>query len=204
MQEKDDLARKIGSKLKQLRKRSGLTLKNIAGTTELSSALLSRIENGLAMPSIQTLQVIANTMKVNLGYFFEKEEKERGYVISRQGTRKVSYSERGSKGKIAYEVELLGEGMENPFMEPIVATLVARNDQDLEGISHGGQELLFVLEGKMELTLGEKKFILKKGDAAYYDGDIPHKGISLGKRLARTLNVHLIPGRRVGTFEITD
>jgi len=202
MEAKDELARRIGSKVMEIRKQEGLTLKRLAEATDLSPALLSRVENGLAMPSIPTLQMIADSLKVDIGYLF-KGEGEKRYVISRKGSRKVSYSERGSTGKTTYEVEFLAEGMENPFMEPIIATLLAREDEDFSAIAHGGQELMYVLEGKVELTLGEKKITLRKGDAAYWDGDIPHKGISLSKKPARSLNVHLIPGRRVGTFETT-
>jgi len=203
MDKKDELARRIGSKIKEIRKESGLTLKQLADATELSPALLSRVENGLAMPSIPTLQMIADSLKIDIGYLF-KSEGEKRYVISRKGSRKVSYSERGSTGKTTYEVELLAEGMENPFMEPIIATLLARDDEDFSAVSHGGQEVMYVLEGSVELTLGEKKVVLRKGDAAYWDGDIPHKGISLSKKPARSLNVHLIPGRRVGSFETAD
>jgi transcriptional regulator with XRE-family HTH domain len=200
MEKKEELARRIGNKVREIRKEAGLTLKQLAEATELSPALLSRVENGQAMPSLSTLQTIANSLKVDIGYLF-KIEGEKRYVISRKGTRKVSYSERGSTGEPTYEVEQLAEGMENPFMEPIIATLLARKDEDFNAIAHGGQELMYVLEGKVELTLGEKKIILRKGDAAYWDGDIPHKGISLSKKPARSLNVHLIPGRRVGSFQ---
>ena len=58
MENKNDLARRIGKRGKELRKQSGLTLKRLAEETKLSVPLLSRIENGLLMPSIQTLQEI--------------------------------------------------------------------------------------------------------------------------------------------------
>jgi len=203
MNVKDSLARRIGNRVRGIRKQAGLTLKQLAEASGLTPGTLSKIENGLTKPSITTLQMIANSLKVDIGYLF-KIEGEKRYVISRKGIRKVSYSERGSTGKPTYKVELLSEGMENPFMEPIIATLLARKDEDFNAIAHGGQELMYVLEGKVELTLGEKKFILKKGDAAYFDGDLPHKGISLSKKPARSLNVHLIPGTRVGSFETTD
>ncbi len=49
--------------------------------------------------------------------------------------------------------------------------------------------------------LGEEKFILKKGDALYLNGSVPHKAISLSKRPARSLSINLIPGSRTGFFE---
>jgi len=200
---KDDLARRIGSRLKELRKVMGLSMKQLAEATNLSPPLFSRIENGLVMPSIPTLQLIAHFLKVDLTYFFKKEE-ARGYVITRQGSRRMAYARRGSKGRVTYGLELLAEGMENPFMEPCIVTEFARPHEDFPLAKHDGQEFVYVLQGKLELTLGEKKFALNKGDAAYFIGEIPHGGKSLSKKLTRTLNVHLIPGTRIGTFPTTE
>lgn len=203
MKGKNDLALRIGSRLKGLRKTLGFNLKQLAEATNLSPPLFSRIENGLVMPSIPTLQTISNILKVDLGYFFKKEE-DRGYVITRQGRRKMTYSKRGSKKKAIYGLELLAEGMENPFMEPCIVTEFAGPHEDFPLAKHDGQEFIYVLEGKLELTLGEKKIALNKGDAAYFIGEIPHGGKSLSKKPARTINVHLIPGTRIGTFEAND
>jgi transcriptional regulator with XRE-family HTH domain len=197
---KGDLAKRIGIKLKELRKSMGLSMRQLAEETGLSPPLFSRIENGLVMPSISTLQEIANALKVDIGYFFKKEE-ERGYVITRQGSRRISYARRGLKRKITYGLEILAEGMENPFMEPCIVTEFARPYEDFQLAKHDGQEFVYVLEGRLELTLGEKKFALNRGDAAYFIGDIPHGGKSLSKKPAKTMNVHLIPGTRIGTFE---
>ena len=197
MENKDDLARRIGVRVKGLRKGSGLTQKRLAEATGLSSGLLSRIENGLAMPSIPTLESIANCLRVAIGDFFKEGEKR--YVVSRQGKRRVIKSKRG------YVVEFLNEGMKNAFMEPAIVTTKREEVGEPVRMSvHGGQEFVYVLEGIVALTLGEKKIRLKKGDVAYFDGDIPHKGVSVGKKSARTLNVHLIPGQQVGTFESVD
>ena len=200
MENKDEFAKQIGNKIKELRKAAGLTLKQLAKATELSAPLISKIENGLTMPSIPSLRVIADALKVNTGYFFRDEE-ERGYVISRQGNRKIVVSERGPSKKISYELELLAEGMVNPFMEPAIVMLMGKDqDKEIELATHEGQESMYVIEGRMELTLGEKKYTLKKGDAAYWNGSVPHKGISLSKKPAKTLNIHLVPGKRTGTF----
>jgi transcriptional regulator with XRE-family HTH domain len=195
MNNKEELTIRIGKRLKVLRKESNLTLKQLAEATNLSPALLSRIENGHAMPSILTLQMISNALKSDISECFKGDENLR-YVISRKSDRRSSASERG------YEVEYPAAGMHNPFMEPAIVRMKGKDqEKEVKEISHGGQEFVYVIEGTVEMTLGNKKFILKKGDTVYFDGEIPHKGISLSKKPARSLNVHLIPGRRVGTFE---
>lgn len=200
MPNKDALTGRIGKNLKALRQGMGLSQKILASSSRLSPTLISRIESGLVMPSIATLQEIADSLKVDIAYFFRGEGARR-YVITRRGSRKVSPAKRGPKGEVTYGLELLAEGMENPFMEPCIVTEYARPGDEFQLAKHDGQEFIYVLEGKLELTLGEQKFTLTEGDAAYFLGEIPHGGRSLGKRSARTLNVHLIPGSRIGTFE---
>jgi transcriptional regulator with XRE-family HTH domain len=202
MESKNDLARRIGSKVKELRIVSGLTQKRLAETTGLSPGLLSRIENGLTMPSIPTLQTISNNLNTEVGYFF-KDEEEEGYIVTHPGVRRIVVSKSGPHDKIAYELELLAEGMKNPFMEPAIVTHVGKG-KEVEARVHDGQEFMYVLEGRIKLTLGSRDFILKKGNAAYWNGTVPHKGIGLGKKPAKALHVHLIPGRWTGTFQYSD
>jgi len=114
MEKKDELARRIGSRVKELRKESNLTQKRLAEATSLSPGLLSRIENGLAMPSIPTLQIISNTLKADIGYFFQDGE-EKGFIITNPGKRHVVVSRSGPHRRIAYELELLAEGMKKPL-----------------------------------------------------------------------------------------
>jgi transcriptional regulator with XRE-family HTH domain len=190
-QERDDLAARIGSNLKELRTAMGLSPKRLAEETKLSPAFFSRLEKGSVMPSIPTLQIIADALKVDIEQFFGRGE-EKGYVINRAEKRRFVRP----KGK-PYHVALLAENMENPFMEPFLCALPRKDkDGETEFTTHEGQEFCYVVEGSMELTLGDQKFTLKKGDAAYWNGIIPHKGTGVGKEPAIALNVHLIPGKR--------
>lgn len=199
---KNNLAKRIGSRLKQIRKQSGLTQKRLAEGTGLSSALLSRIENGLTVPSIPTLEMITKTLKVEIGYFF-KEEKGDRYIISSCAKRRVILSRNQYNQKPAYELELLTEGMKDPFMEPFIVSSVGK-EEEVEARTHDGQEFMYVLEGRVKLNLDGEVFLLKKGDAAYWNGVVPHKATSLGKRVAKSLHVHLIPGCWTGTFQFED
>jgi transcriptional regulator with XRE-family HTH domain len=199
---KNHLAKRIGGRLKQLRKQSALTQRQLAKGTGLSSALLSRIENGLAVPSIPTLEIISRTLKVGIGYFF-KEEKGDRFIISPCAKRRIILSRNQCNKKPAYELELLTEGMKDPFMEPFIVSPMGR-EEEVEERTHDGQEFMYVLEGRIKLNLDGEIFLLKKGDAAYWNGVVHHKVTSMGAKVAKSLHVHLIPGRWTGTFHFED
>lgn len=199
-QVKDDLAKRIGIRLHGRRKEARLTLAQLTKLSGLSSTLISRIENGRVMPSIQALQAIATALTVNIDYFFRKEE-EREYVISRAGSREILLSDIGEDGVPAHEVQPLADGFEGALMEPVLITVWAKNEVDtVEPTTHEGQEFMYILEGTLSFSLGSKEFVLRKGDAVYWNGTVPHSGRSIGSKSARTLNVLFMPGKRASSF----
>ncbi len=196
---KKELAQRIGRRLRRFREEAGLTLKQLAEASALSAPFLSRIEHSRTMPSVPTLQVIADALKVDVESFFRQEE-ERRFVISLKNSRRKVFAVRGEEKKVNYEMELLAEGMDSPLMEPALVTALVRGGEvDLN--SHGGQEFCYVVEGEVEVTLGSHRFHLQPGDAAYWDGRLPHGAVSLGPKPSKTLNVHLVPGKRTGSFQ---
>jgi transcriptional regulator with XRE-family HTH domain len=197
---KNKLAGRIGSKLKSLRTQRGLTLQEMAKKMHLSPSFFSRVENGQVMPSIHTLLKIAETLKTDVGVFFQEFE-ERGYVVSRRGRRRVVLADEGRfdgspSERRSYDAELLADGMENRFMLPLLVTLV-KKDPDIKPYAHGGQEFIYLLEGKVEANLGGDKVMLEEGDTILYDGNIPHRFLSLSKKPARALAVLVAPDRRL-------
>jgi len=189
--ERNELAKRIGSNLKEVRTAMGLSPKRLAEQTKLSPAFFSRLEKGDVMPSIRTLQAIADALKVDIESFFRRGD-QKGYVINREEKRSFVRP----KGKY-YRIALLADNMENPFMEPFLCELPRKNKEgETELTTHEGQEFCYLVEGRMELTLGDQTFVLKRGDSAYWNGIVPHKGTSISEKPAIALNVHLIPGKR--------
>ena len=60
-------------------------------------------------------------------------------------------------------------------------------------LMHEGQEMAFVLEGTSEFYYDGQIYIVKAGDAMYFDSDRPHMTRSIGSKLARVLVVFSNP-----------
>jgi len=60
-------------------------------------------------------------------------------------------------------------------MEPFLVTLEPATIKSTKTSTHEGEEFIFVLEGEMEVTLGNHTDILHPGDSIYYDSTIPHR-----------------------------
>lgn len=77
----DPLASRIGARIRELRREAGLTLEKLAYESEVGSkGYLSDVEKGLARPSVETLQVIADRLEVallDLVTFPDEDERQR-------------------------------------------------------------------------------------------------------------------------------
>ncbi len=67
----NDLPIKIGEKVKKLRVIRGMTQSALAGDF-MTRNMLSRIENGAALPSIPTICYLSERLSINPGYFFSE------------------------------------------------------------------------------------------------------------------------------------
>jgi len=73
-----------------------------------------------------------------------------------------------------YHYESLGHQKQNRKMEPFLVTLNPAEVRQPEPNQHVGEEILFVLEGQVEVRLSDHTDILNPGDSIYYDSKLPH------------------------------
>jgi len=179
----------IGEKIKRFREDHALTLKDMAERTGLSTAVLSQIENHLISPPLGTLIRLTRALDLRPGHFFDQHPDRPFTIVRKEERRPVSRfaSKRGIQ--YGYSYESLGHDMKDRHMEPFLVTLEPATLASPKPASHHGEEFLFVLEGEMEVTLGEHSDVLQPGDAIYYDSNIPHLVRCRGKEKALILAV---------------
>ena len=174
--EKNDQAEylQIGEKIKRFREDNALTLQDMTERTGLATAVLSQIENHLISPPLGTLIRLTRALDLRPGHFFDQHPDRSFTIVRRDERRPVSRfaSKRGVQ--YGYSYESLGHDMKDRHMEPFLVTLEPATLASPKPASHDGEEFLFVLEGEMEVTLGEHSDVLQPGDAIYYDSNIPH------------------------------
>lgn len=179
----------VGEKIKRLREGKGVSLRELADLTGFSSAVLSQIENHLVSPPLGTLIRIAKALDVRPSFFFD-EHPDRSFTIVRKDERKPVSRFASKRGvRYGYSYESIGHDMKGRHMEPFLVTLEPITHADPKPSSHEGEEFLFVLEGEMEVRLGEHSDVLHPGDAVYYDSSIPHLVRCHGGKETRILAV---------------
>jgi len=180
----------LGSQIRQLRLKKGLTLKDISLLSGLSKPLLSQIENNIAAPPIATLLKISKALGVNIGYFFQECQSPDCIVLVRsQDRREVMRRIHEEASSVGYRYESLAYPKTEKHMEPFLVEIEPRNEKELIFYNHQGEEFLYVLDGEMEFRAAEKVVELKTGDSLYFESHIPHALRALGGRKASILAV---------------
>ena len=172
----------IGANIRHQREATGLSLTELARQANLTKGALSKIETGKGSPAISTVLRIAEALGTTLADLFAESECSAPYVLTRSGEGQIITRD-GSR--FGYSYESLGLDMKHKAMEPFLLTIRPGDPQGV--FHHGGQEFIYMLSGQMEITVGEQKLRLRRGDALYFDPSHTHGTRILGKRPARFL-----------------
>lgn len=173
-------AESVGANIRRLRTAKGMTLDRLASLSELTRGYISLVERGLKMPSIAALLRMAAALEVKAAYFFDpNSEPAPRYTLFRQGDRKTTTLKEGS-----FELLALAAGRTRKMMEPF---LLSPPLKSASRASHAGEEMLFVVNGKIAIKLDGEELILSKGDCLYFSGETPHEVRSLGRQKAEIL-----------------
>jgi transcriptional regulator with XRE-family HTH domain len=185
----------IGQKIKTLRQRKELTLKDVSERTGLSKPLLSQIENNLTAPPIATLLKISNALEVTIGHFFQERVSSERISVVRAGDRATAIRRRRNLGdnRVGYRYEALAGSMSDKNMEPFLVDIDPRNPEDMIFYQHRGEEFLFVLEGRLEFRGGDQVIILDIADSIYFDSSIAHALRGLDQCPAKAIGVIYAP-----------
>jgi transcriptional regulator with XRE-family HTH domain len=169
---------RIGPKLRVLRLRKKLGLVQLSRHTGLSSAMLSKIERGLLFPTLPTLLRIAMVFGVSLEYFFREDPKRSRTAVVRKEDR-ISLPNRPDAIP-AYTFECLNFPVTDRKMDAFYAEF-PRDAGSSEVHRHDGAELIFIVRGKLAVTVDEEETILSAGDAMYFDSDAEHSYRAYGR-----------------------
>jgi quercetin dioxygenase-like cupin family protein/DNA-binding phage protein len=179
----------LGRRLKALRTEHGVTLAQLGSMVGLSASYLSQIERNKAQPSLTTLSSVADKLGVEMRFFFEGSTPV--WQVVRNGTGKEFSDE---TGKATFEI--LSSGAVRGKFEPYRITCQPSTTIDED--THPGEELIFILEGQLEVSVGEEVFPLTQGDSIHYQGSQPHAWRNVSGReccLLWALSPPVVPSR---------
>ena len=101
-----EIDKHLGKKITEFRKAIGLTQSGLAELCNLSTETISRLERGVNIPSLKTLERIAHYLKVPLKNFFDFGNKDKYLNLQREIDRLSHYlrTKKPADVKMAYDI----------------------------------------------------------------------------------------------------
>ena len=180
------LATVIAERVRGYRRQLELTVGQLAARSGLSKGMLSKIENAQTSPSLATLARLSEALSVPVTAFFRGLDEEQD-VLHVQAGQGLEIQHRGTQRGHGYQ--LLGR-MRAPHdrLEPLLVTLVERTEV-FPLYQHPGTEFIYMLDGRMEYSYGNARFVLDAGDTLQFSGEVTHGPTALLELPIRFLSV---------------
>ena len=182
------LARTVGDRLRVLRKSQKITLVELAKTSGVDSATISRIETGRMTGTLESHTRLARALGAKLTELYAGIEEARSReLISVQSaaSRTDVYVHQAGKSSMAM---LTTEVLKKKMM-PVLIAIEPGGATHREETRVGTEKFLYVLEGEAEAKIGEAVHVLKRGSSLYFDASLPHALRNPGSRPVKCLSI---------------
>lgn len=174
----------LGENILAIRKKHGLTIKELAESVNVSASMLSQIERGLANPSIATMKAIADALEEPLYNFFLPQIENNTFLISRAATRNKYAFHPERDGSIhpqqrpdGYELERLSV-WDNANFEMLRVKLPPGISSNAIPRLHDDDEIAYVESGTVRIQLGTESEVLNPHDSVCIPARTPHRWIN--------------------------
>lgn len=175
----------IGPRLKELRTRRGLSQTELAKMVGVTPSTISQVESNLIYPSLPALLKIAEVLSVEIGAFFRGEGEEDHPVVFREAegldVRLAALPEGSVTARLLTPLDL------EPKAEPYLLEIRPRGSIHNHFMTHKGEEMGYLLSGRLQFTLGTGVHNVEEGDVIYLTSGMPSQWKNPGPEPARLL-----------------
>ena len=166
------LEESVGSAIKELRQRHGLTIAQVSEQASISRGMLSKIENGQTSAGMETLARIARALGVSMSMLFSIYDVTASTAQDIKKGKGLEVVRRGTKSGHTYQLLAYDQGPVKHF-EPFLIT-IEDDSERYPSFEHPGTEFIYMLEGRIEYRVGQETYVLEPGDALNFQGEVPH------------------------------
>lgn len=166
----DDVSRR----LKAVRSRLKLSQRALARKAGVPSSSVSLIESGKISPSVGVLKRLLDAVGVSLAEFFSFDVPQADAVFFRSD--ELMPIKRGG-----VDFRQVGGDLTHHKIQILHEVYAVGADTGRVMLSHDGEEGGIVLQGAVEVTVGDRSRVLRVGDAYLFDSRTPHRFRNVGE-----------------------
>jgi len=163
----------VGARVRALRLRQDLTLKDVAERTGVSVSMLSMLERGVASASVGTLVSVASALGVHMYDLFDHPDGQNASPVTRVEEQSVIRMGTGTTRRVAHHDLAAG-------LEFAVNTYEPAGDSGPTATHHDGREFGVLISGRLSVELDGQVHELQPGDLIAYSSTRPHRITNVG------------------------
>ena len=177
----------IGKLIKELRTNMKMTQAELARKSGVDFTTISKLEKGSRPGNVTTHRKLAEALGITLSELYRKiEEPSRPVLevnsIGKHKTDTFYYNKKAIS-------QILLERISSHKMVPEILLLEKTGVTHMEQKPRGTEQFIFILEGNLEIKIGETIQQLKKGESIYFDASLPHLLKNISNKTTRALRI---------------
>jgi transcriptional regulator with XRE-family HTH domain len=176
---------RLGLRIKELRIKRGLSQAELAKFVGVTPSTVSQVEANIIYPSLPALLKMAEVLSVDISSVFQKSmELEKRIIFPAVEALSVGFPDlpKGSiEGRLLTPPDFEGK------MEPYVIEIAPNRDLPAHFFLHKGEEMGYLLSGKLRMSLNKAAYTVRAGDAIYLTSEMPSQWRNPGPGVARLL-----------------
>ncbi len=153
-----------GSRIRKIRRQQQQTQQQIADACGCTKGLLSKIESGACQPALATLTKIAHALGVSAAALLDEQQMSTTVYTSSDALHTTTWP----RTDMGYAYYAFAASRTNKRMQPFLIT-AERGQVTPHGLSHTGDEFIYMLAGEMTYRVGDQTYYLRPGDSLYFD-----------------------------------
>ena len=179
MPKRPEKTQSLGDRIRLMREQQHLDIEQLADKTGYSQDYLMKIEEGKLSPPVGALINISRALAIDSKTLLSEEKKK----------RRQSYIKRTK----AYAYRSLTPDAEDKHLWAYLVALEPKKQHEMVAYKHEGEEFMYVVEGRVQVTIGEEAHELKKGQTIHFNSGVSHNLRNLSSKDSKLIVVVYTP-----------
>ncbi|MFK7878469.1 cupin domain-containing protein [Roseobacter sp.] len=166
----------IGHKLRAIRKKRGLSQRELATRAGLTNGTISLIEQNKTSPSVASLKSLLDAIQISMAEFFStlEENPQSRYFYAADEFTEIAPPELSGTASQLLSLRQLGNAQEHA-LQVLHERYAPGADTGPELLSHKAEEAGVVVKGRIEITVSDEVRVLGPGDGYLFNSTLPHR-----------------------------
>jgi len=175
----------LGLRLKEFRVKRGLSQAELAKLVGVTPSTISQVESNIIYPSLPALMKMAEVLSVEVtSFFMDRQDQKRRLIFTPAEAVEVKFPdlpEHAIYGRLLSPVDFEVKA------EPYIIEIPPRESLPSHFFIHKGDEVGYVLTGRLQVKINKAVYTLRTGDVIYLTSEMPTLWRNPGPTIARLL-----------------